>query len=228
MISHAAMILRLVIGAGLGATIGFERDRHGRRAGLRTHLLVALASATFMVVSAHFFFFQNYNGAAGVAVDPSRIAASVVTGIGFLAGGAILKSGLNVQGLTTAAGLWLVAAIGLCAGAGMQVEAVAVTLMGLLALTLLRYFETKDDRMVHREVALQLTDGPGCVQALLTALAKAGALVSSFDYERPPVSTSVSVKFLVRFPAELSVCDFIALLEQQPGVIGILVRLPQA
>ena len=224
MISHAAMILRLAIGAGLGATIGFERDRHGRRAGLRTHLLVALASATFMVVSAHFFYYQHYDGAAGVAVDPSRIAASVVTGIGFLAGGAILKSGLTVQGLTTAAGLWLVAAIGLCAGSGMFIEAGAVTLMGLLALTLLRYFEKKDDRMTHREVTLSLTDGPGCIQTLFHSLAEAGALVSSFDFERPAGSPSVSLKFLVRFPAELSLFEFIALLELQPGVLGINVR----
>ena len=92
-ITHVDMILRIAIGAALGGTIGLERDRHGRQAGLRTHLIVAMASATFMVVSAHFQFFQNYGNVPGLSTDPSRIAASVVTGIGFLAGGAILKTG---------------------------------------------------------------------------------------------------------------------------------------
>ena len=226
MISHVEMIFRLAFGAALGGAIGFERDRHGRRAGLRTHLLVALASATFMVVSAHFYFFQHYEGAAGVTVDPSRIAASVVSGIGFLAGGAILKTGLNVQGLTTAAGLWLVAAIGLCAGAGMYAEALAVTIMGLSALWLLRYFEPKRNWMVRREVSLVLTEAPGGLQALFAALGSAGAVVSDFGFEKPPGNEGLSVKFLVLFPMSMGAGGILALLERQPGVLGIKVRLP--
>ncbi len=226
MLSHLEMILRLVVGAALGASIGFERDRHGRRAGLRTHLLVALASATFMVVSAHFYFYQGYRGAPGVAVDPSRIAASVVTGIGFLAGGAILKSGFNVQGLTTAAGLWLVAAIGLCAGAGMYLEALAVTLLGLLALSVFRTFETKNNGLIRREVSLQVLQDPGGLQSLFAALAAAGVRVSDFDFERPPDVPTVAVRFEVFFPASLGPCGFITLLEQQAGVVGIKVRMP--
>jgi putative Mg2+ transporter-C (MgtC) family protein len=224
--SQAALILRLAVGAALGAAIGFERDRHGRRAGMRTHLLVALASATFMVVSAHFYFFQGYGGAAGVVADPSRIAASVVTGIGFLAGGAILKTGLNVQGLTTAAGLWLVAAIGLCAGAGMYVEALAVTAMGLAALTLLRALETKDDRMLRREVTLLLRGNQAVLQTLFITLGEAGVQVSDFAFERPSEVPTVTVTFLARVPATMGPCGFIALLEQQSEVQGIKVRVP--
>lgn len=226
MLTETAMILRLATGAALGSAIGYERDRHGRRAGLRTHLLVALASATFMVVSTQFYFYQGYQGAPGVVADPSRIAASVVTGIGFLAGGAILKSGFNVQGLTTAAGLWLVAAIGLCAGGGMYRVALAVTLMGLFALTLLRFFETKNDQLLSREVTLQLAENPMRLPALFAALGEAGAQVSDFDFERPPEAVTVSVTFLVRFPAALGLASFIALLERQPGVLGLKVRLP--
>src|SRR5262249_41869401 len=107
-----------------------------------------------MIVSTHFVYFQHYTRDDLVAVDTSRIAASVVTGIGFLDGGAILRTGLTIQGLTTAAGLWLVAAIGLSAGAGMYVVSVAATLIGVVALTLLRRFEHKDERLVRRKISL--------------------------------------------------------------------------
>jgi len=226
MITHTDMLLRIAAGAALGAIIGIERDRHGRQAGLRTHLIVALASSTFMVVSAHFYRFQEYGGAPGLAVDPSRIAASVVTGIGFLAGGAILKTGFTVQGLTTAAGLWLVAAIGLCAGAGMYPEALAATLMGLAALTLFRMLEGKKDGMMRRKVAVLLADATGSVPGLMDVLGKAGALVSDFDFDKPPDTGSSSITFDLQFPAELGTAALITLLEAQPGVLGIQVRQP--
>ena len=97
------LLTRLVVGTVLGAIIGYERRLHGRPAGLRTHLLVGLASTTFMLVSTQFVYFQHYGKNDLVTIDTSRIAASVVTGVGFLGGGAILRIGANVQGLTTAA-----------------------------------------------------------------------------------------------------------------------------
>jgi putative Mg2+ transporter-C (MgtC) family protein len=225
-ISHADMLLRIAAGALLGGTIGLERDRHHQQAGLRTHTLVALASATFMVVSAHFAFFQNYGNAPGITTDPSRIAASVVTGIGFLAGGAILKSGLSVQGLTTAAGLWLVAAIGLCAGAGMYPEALAATVMGLVALTLFRILEGKRNGMIRRKVTVLLEESKETVPALFGCLGKAGALVSDFDYDKPAGSGHINLTFDVQFPQNLGTPSLVTLLEQQPGVLGITIRQP--
>src|SRR5580693_6840389 len=145
MISHGEMIVRIAAGAVFGGIIGYERDRHRRPVGLRTHLIVAMAAATFMVISSQFVFWQHYSKDDLVVVDSSRIAASIVSAVGFLAGGAILRTGVTVQGLTTAAGLWLVTAIGMCSGAGMFVESAAVTFMGIVALTLLRRFEDKDD-----------------------------------------------------------------------------------
>ena len=104
--------LRLLLAAALGALIGVEREIHGHPAGMRTHLLVALGSAIFTVLSIYGF------GEAGTAVvDPSRIAAQIVSGIGFLGAGAILKEGATIRGLTTAASLWATAAVGLAAGA---------------------------------------------------------------------------------------------------------------
>src|SRR5581483_4619604 len=154
--THVELLVRIAVGTLLGGVIGFERDLHGRPAGLRTHMIVALASSIFMVVSTHFVYFQHYGREDLVAVDASRIAASVVSGIGFLAGGAILRNGITIQGLTTAAGLWLVAAIGLCAGGGLYVESVASTLIGVAALTFLRRFEDKDDHRIRRRLTLTL------------------------------------------------------------------------
>ena len=225
-ITHAAMLIRIATGAALGGAIGLERDRHGRQAGLRTHFIVALASATFMVVSAHFYFFQHYDAAPGINADPSRIAASVVTGIGFLAGGAILKTGLSIQGLTTAAGLWLVAAIGLCAGAGMFPEAVMATVMGLAALTLFRIFEGKADGMSRRKVSVLMDEGGASVPALFAALSQAGARVSDFEFEKPPQGGPISVTFELQFPNQLGTAGLVSLLVGQTGVKGIQVRQP--
>ncbi|MGW4096957.1 MgtC/SapB family protein [Mycobacterium sp. NPDC004974] len=113
----AEMLLRLGTGVGLGALIGLERQYRARMAGLRTNALVAAGATLFVVLSAH--------GFAGATADPTRVAAQIVSGIGFLGGGVILREGLTVRGLNTAATLWCSAAVGALAGAGMYVEAVA-------------------------------------------------------------------------------------------------------
>src|SRR5580765_588767 len=104
------VLFRLAVAAGLGAAIGLERELDEKAAGLRTHMLVALGSALFTLVSAYGF--SEFIGKDHVSFDPARIAAQIVTGIGFLGAGVILRSGFTVRGLTTAASLWLVAAIG--------------------------------------------------------------------------------------------------------------------
>ena len=107
--------VRLLVGAVLGLAIGFEREIHGHPAGLRTHMLVALGSALFTVLSIHGFGSETVGTAP---VDPTRIAAQIVSGIGFLGAGAILKDGIVIRGLTTAASLWATSAVGMAAGAG--------------------------------------------------------------------------------------------------------------
>ena len=111
---------RLVLAAGIGALIGLEREIHGHPAGIRTHMLVALGSAIFTVLSIHGFG-QDTDPSR---VDPTRIAAQIVSGIGFLGAGAILKDGIVIRGLTTAASLWATSAVGLGAGAGEYVVAI--------------------------------------------------------------------------------------------------------
>jgi len=125
-------LFKLALAALLGGCVGLERDIHGRAAGLRTHLLVAMGAAMFTILSFKI---------AGDHSDPGRIAAQIVTGIGFLGAGAIIKSGVNVKGLTTAACLWVCASIGMCTGTGFYFFAIVATLIAIIALIVLNYFE---------------------------------------------------------------------------------------
>jgi len=141
-------LLRILLAAGLGAAVGLEREVSEHEAGLRTHMLVAVGSALFTLVSAYGFGEFFTQGSPFVPVDPTRIAAQIVTGIGFLGAGAIIRQGPNIRGLTTAATLWAVAAIGLASGAGYYAGAVATTVVVIFALWPLRLL-TK--RLLGRE-----------------------------------------------------------------------------
>lgn len=227
MISISELILRIALGAVLGGVIGFERDLHGRHVGLRTHLIVSMASATFMVVSAHFVYFQHYLGTEHVEVDASRIAASVVSGIGFLAGGAILRTGATVQGLTTAAGLWLVTAIGLAAGAGMFAVGGAVTAMGLAALTVMRLFEDKDDQPAKRWVELEISAGDSVVPRMLELLTGLGLRLGDFDYDRRVAERRILLSFEARIPRSLPFPKLIGALEADHDVVRVVLKTPR-
>ena len=117
-LSSGEAFLRVAVAAALGGAVGLERELRDREAGFRTHMLVSIGSALFTLVSAYGFRDFLTNGGSVVRADPTRIAAQIVTGIGFLGAGAIIRQGLSVRGLTTAATLWVVAAIGMAAGTG--------------------------------------------------------------------------------------------------------------
>ena len=130
-------IARLSIAAFLGGIVGLERQQRHKSAGLRTHILVSLGSCLVMLIS-----YKLYAGVQGLTnADPARLAAQVVSGIGFLGAGTIMKEGLTIKGLTTAASLWVVAGVGLAVGAGYYVGAVTTTVLSVLALTYLPRFE---------------------------------------------------------------------------------------
>ncbi|MFC1667249.1 MgtC/SapB family protein [Candidatus Omnitrophota bacterium] len=135
MIDNAQIIFRLITGAVLGGLVGFERERHNRKiAGFRTHILVCVGSTLIMLTS--LYIFDIYGGKA--PVDPARIAAGVITGIGFLGAGTIIRSRVSVTGLTTAASLWTVSGIGLAVGCGFYLAGFVTTFIVLAALYLLR------------------------------------------------------------------------------------------
>jgi putative Mg2+ transporter-C (MgtC) family protein len=144
------LVLRLLAAAALGSIIGADRERLVWAAGLRTHMLVCVGACLLMIVSA--FGFADILGTAHVILDPSRVAAQVVSGIGFLGAGSILLRGEVVRGLTTAASLWTVAAIGLAVGGGLYIEAVAATFIILVILAGIKPLEERFQRrsQTHR------------------------------------------------------------------------------
>lgn len=147
-LSFQEELLRILLAAGLAGVIGFERELREQEAGLRTHMLVGVGACLFTLVSAYGFGEFFVQGGPLVPVDPTRIAAQIVTGIGFLGAGAIIRQGPSIKGLTTAATLWAVAAIGLAAGAGFYSGAVATTVVVIVALWPLRILTR---RLLERE-----------------------------------------------------------------------------
>jgi putative Mg2+ transporter-C (MgtC) family protein len=179
------VLLRVVLAGVFGGAIGAEREIREREAGLRTHMLVSIGAALFTLVSAYGFSDFHFSNRSGVTYDPTRIAAQVVTGIGFLGAGAIIRQGLSVRGLTTAASLWVVAAIGLATGAGYYSAALITTIVVLVSLWPLRIlafrlFERVRPGELRLEVELQANESPSI---LLDPLEKRGVAVRSFEVE---------------------------------------------
>lgn len=174
-ISEVEIVGRLLLGMLLGGGIGLERQVHGRPAGFRTHLLVCVASVLLMLVS------QSLGGDAGGRFDPGRLAAGAITGVGFLGAGVILKAGLSVHGLTTAACLWMVSAIGLAVGTGLHFAAVLGFAITLGSLWLLRFVEDHLPRLAYKHVVV--VAGVGTAEERLRAAVTAhGPRISAVDY----------------------------------------------
>jgi len=163
-------LLRLGLAAVLAGAIGIERELREQEAGLRTHMLVCVGATMFMLVGVYGWSDYELGNDIGVVVDPSRVASYVVSGIGFLGAGAIIRHGINVRGLTTAASLWVVAAIGVSVGAGMYVLSIATTALVILALWPLaqvkRLLEGKSDE--SRRLAVTLAKDASVASALAT------------------------------------------------------------
>jgi putative Mg2+ transporter-C (MgtC) family protein len=150
--SPQELLLRLTVATFLGSVVGLERHRSDKAAGMRTHMLVSLGSALFMIVSTYGF--DRVIDKPGIRLDPSRIASGVVSGIGFLGAGTILRHNATVFGLTTAASVWAVAAIGLAAGSGLYLAALLATLLMLIILTTMKPIE---ELLAHAGIRHTLT-----------------------------------------------------------------------
>jgi len=214
-------LLRLSLAAVLGGMIGFERELREREAGLRTHLLVSLGSALFTIVSAYGFRDFLTSGAVVVRTDPTRIAAQIVTGIGFLGAGAIIRQGFSVRGLTTAATLWVVAAVGLACGAGYYSAAALSTALVLLALYPLRIiayrilirFRPEDGRLL---VELPLGQSPGMV---IDELERLGARIASLEVTQEGDRRRLEVD--VALPRDLHVPNIVSRIAEVENVAGV-------
>ena len=183
-LSWVDVAFRLFAAAALGGAIGLEREVREREAGLRTHLLVSVGAALFTLVSAYGWSDFTFSARSGVTFDPTRIAAQIVTGIGFLGAGAIIRQGLSVRGLTTAATLWLAAAIGMASGAGYWEAAVIATIGAIITLwplrivahRMMKYLRPGDEQ----RLVVGLEGGMGAAP-VLAALEGLGGTVSQFQ-----------------------------------------------
>jgi putative Mg2+ transporter-C (MgtC) family protein len=173
-------VVRLLLAAGLAGAIGLERELREQEAGLRTHMLVGVGACLFVLGGNYGWSELDFGNQAGVVLDPSRVTAYVVTGIGFLGGGAIIKHGISVRGLTTAASLWVVAAIGTTSAVGMYELATLTTLIVLASLwpllKLAAFVGVR--RKGARRLAVDL-DAGATVAPVLAAVEEAGVEVES-------------------------------------------------
>ncbi len=187
----------------LGGLIGFEREQHDRPAGLRTHILVCMGSSLLMLTSVEVFWAYRQVGDP----DPGRIAAQVVSGIGFLGAGTILREGVTVRGLTTAASLWVVAALGLAVGSGLYLGAVVVTMLALATLAYLARVESSlFAERSRRRISLLVADRPGIVGRVGSTLESYGVRITKLELNQETdhgitLSLNITIPRRVRFEA---------------------------
>lgn len=188
-------LLRLLVALVLGGIVGMERQAHGRAAGLRTNILVCLGSALVIVSFQKFMDHSLPDATSALRMDPARAAAGVITGIGFLGAGTIVKSKEFVRGLTTAASVWVVAAIGVAVGLGEVVLAVFVTLMVLIALVILHQIPINQD--IYGEVTISGHGPLECMKSGRDILEQDGFVVKHTTMKRGE-NNDFSTTFIVR------------------------------
>ena len=200
------IIFKLALACILGALIGLERESLNRPAGLRTYTLVCVGSTLAMIVSIDIYmqYYQTVNA------DPGRIAAQVVSGIGFLGAGTIMREGASVRGLTTAAGLWVVACIGLAVGAGLYIPAVATTVLILFVLIYFIRFEQFFTGMrEYKGLVIVVEDRPGQVGNIGSILGDMGVLIKNIQLNHMENEDNLEVELLVELPSGMKISDVI-------------------
>lgn len=211
---------RLLLGTLLGGGIGLERQVHGRPAGFRTHLLVCVASVLLMIVS------QSLGDGTDVGAfrfDPGRLAAGAITGVGFLGAGVILKSGLSVHGLTTAACLWIVSAIGLAVGAGLHLAALLAFAITLGALWLLHYVEDRIPRVVYKQIVIA-ADRDADEERLRAAVTDHGPEIVRMEYDLDAVAGTMTYQVTIASQNRISDREIVDTLAGQRGVRRVTVH----
>ena len=186
------IIINLLLILALSGLVGFERERHNRPAGLRTHILVGVGSTILMMISISMNVLYEMS-------DAGRIAAQVVSGVGFLGAGTIIKEGFSVKGLTTAASLWATAAIGLAVGANYYFLASVTTLMVIIALFLLNQIEFKMDTKNYKILKCKVVDKPGILGNISTIIGDEDIDIKDFSIEkREEVRNEIWIQFTLQ------------------------------
>ncbi len=221
------MTARLLLAVLLGGLVGLEREQNNHAAGLRTHILVCLGAALIMLLSMYGFneFVDEYN----VRMDPARLAANVITGIGFLGAGTIVFNGSSISGLTTAASLWVVAAIGLAVGAGFYYPALISCVSVLLVLYILNKVEKRYLRGRKRThvVHIDMPDRPGALAAVSAVLARRAVDIRKVVIEekrRAGDQEQIAIHLSVRLPRNDVLLPVTDELRQVEGVLGVTIE----
>jgi len=212
MVNEYEIFARLMLAAVLGGTIGLERELRSRSAGLRTNALVCLGSALFMLVSQYMWFIY----AGRTQVDPSRIAAQIITGIGFIGAGTIMKSRFTMKGLTTAASIWTVASVGMAVGAGLYAMSIITVLAAILILTLLEKLEHILPRDWYSNIRVVASDREKISEEIRGAVSDAGGEIKDVCVEFEKESDEMQFNVIARFkgkPANEEVVKRIAAVE---------------
>lgn len=221
----AQVIVKLSVAAVLGAIIGAEREYHGRAAGLRTQLLVALGSCLAMIVSLNFatvFGWESSNTA--LRVDPARVAYGIMSGIGFLGAGAIIRYGTGIRGLTTAASLWCTAAVGLACGFGMFTVSIVTTGIVLFALLVMSKIDHIIPSRKYKTLRITLPSAPGTVDTLREVLGKYGVRIVDMEVSRDNSLKHDRLTLHVSISSRVKKLDFLEWLKDVPDISQITVR----
>lgn len=224
---YVAAMCRLLVAAVLGSLIGIEREIHGRKAGFRTQLLVALGSAMAMVVSLHFArqFAGENPGISALRIDPARMAYGVMGGIGFLGAGVIMRRESGVKGLTTAASLWCTAAVGLACGFGMYPVAVFATLLIIFTLVVLSRLDDLIPSRTSRSIVVVLPAGDtDNVKRLRQVLQNRRMTVKDFDYARDFQTNTETITAVVTVPAGADDAALRSIAEEIPELTHLAVQ----
>ena len=215
------MVLRLVLGFFAGAFIGLERSSRRQVAGLRTHILIATGATLLTLLSIYLPRQFNPQGNS----DPGRIAAQVVSGIGFLGAGAIIRLGNTIRGLTTAASLWFVAAVGIAIGAGMFILAGVAEALGIITLLFLHAFENKlfpAERFKLLEISYK--DNTANISEAREIIKKAGIFVQSLDINQGSKSRGTKLRLLVRIPNTVDIASIARTIKASGSVSKVEIK----
>jgi putative Mg2+ transporter-C (MgtC) family protein len=219
-LSWLEVLARVALAGALGGAIGAERELRERGAGLRTHMLVSVGAALFTLVSAYGWSDFTFSQASGVTFDPTRVAAQIVSGIGFLGAGAIIRQGLSVRGLTTATTLWVVAAIGMASGAGYYSAAAITTGLVLVALWPLRIAARRVFAGVRAETGRLVVDvrAGESGAATLDVLEHADVDVLRLEFDQEGDRRRIAID--VELPARARPTALVAQLMRREEVLG--------
>jgi putative Mg2+ transporter-C (MgtC) family protein len=217
-VTEWSLILRVLAAAGLSAVIGFEREVHGRPAGLRTHVLVGIGAA--LVMAAGEVVVQLVAARTGVQVDPGRIAAGVITGVGFLGAGTIIRVGDWIRGLTTAASIWYVAALGVVAGQGQYVLAVGGAAIGVAVLTVLDRVEDRIPSAVYHGLEIDVTPEKRiAVQGAITDLCRNERIrIQLRGWASTGSEGAIRLRFMIRRRGSIDIDELASQIVNLPGV----------